>query len=113
MTLEHDGLPARPFFNCSPDGLSIVDGAQGSNLLRADSVQTWMEFKKGENNVIETTPRKLASRDGDLVAVECEGCTVHIDFADGMARKVTPDGEYVYMGGLDERNDGKGYIPIS
>ena len=46
-------------------------------------------------------------------AVECEGGTVHIDFEDGTARKVTADGEFVYMGSIDERNDGMGYIAVS
>ena len=113
MTTENEGLPARPFFNCTPEGLTILDAANASSLLRAESMVPWMEFAKGQGNMIDSTPRKLASRDGDSIAVECDGCTVHIDFEAGTARKVTADGEFVYMGSIEERNDGMGYIAVS
>lgn len=67
MTLKADGLPAKPFFRCSPEG-----------FVR-----------------------------------ECEGGMVHIDFAEGRAQKVTPQGEFVYLGTLEERNEGRGYIAVS
>lgn len=113
MIPDTDGLPARPFFSCSPKGLSIVDGAQATSLLSAESIEPWIFFENGESNIIDSTPRKVASREGQQIAVECEGGTVHIDFEEGRARKVTPDGEYVYMGTLDERNEGMGYIAVS
>ena len=113
MTTENEGLPARPFFNCTPEGLTILDAANASSLLRADSVEPWMVFTKGQGNMIDSTPRKLASRSGARIAVECEGGTVHIDFDAGSARKVTADGEFVYMGSVEERNDGMGYIAVS
>ena len=113
MSQDTDGLPTRPFFNCSPEGLFIVDGAQAKNLLSAESMEPWIIFENGESNIIDSTPQKVASREGQQIAVECEGGTVHIDFEEGRARKVTPDGEYVYSGTLDERNDGMGYISVS
>jgi hypothetical protein len=113
MTLETNGLPAKPFFTCDADGLSILDAAQANNLLSAYSIQPWMDFKNGQGNIIDTIPRKVTARDGQQITVECEDGMVHIDFEEGKARKVTPAGEYVYMGALEERNDGMGYIAVS
>ena len=113
MTTEPEGLPTKPFFHCTPEGLSILDAADANSLLRADSVVPWMVFTKGEGNMIDSTPMKLASRNGDRITVECDGCTVHIDFDAGSARKVTAEGEFVYMGAIEERNDGMGYIAVS
>ena len=48
-----------------------------------------------------------------MARVECEGGTVHIDFEDGRAKKVTAQGEFIYMGDLEDRNEGLGYIPVS
>jgi hypothetical protein len=72
-----------------------------------------MNFKNGDGNVIDSVPKKVATREGQQITVECEGGTVHIDFAEGRARKVTPEGEFVYLGTLDERNDGMGYIAVA
>ena len=113
MTTENEGLPARPFFNCTAERLTILDAANASSLLRADSAVPWMVFTNGPGNVIDSTPRRAASRGGETVSVECEGGTVHIDFEAGTARKVTADGEYVYMGSIEDRNDGMGYIAVS
>ncbi|MFH1560052.1 MAG: hypothetical protein ABID84_01385 [Chloroflexota bacterium] len=98
MTLEADGLPAKPFFSCSPEGLVIVDAGEMKNSLRLDSLEPWMNFKHGENNVIDTIPRKVVSWDRSQVTMECEGGTVHIDFAEGRARKVTSEGGVRVLG---------------
>ena len=113
MTLESDTLPAKPFFTCSPEGLVIVDGGQMNDPSRLAFIEPWMNFKNGESNVIDGVPRRVASWYGQQITVECESSTVHIDFGEGRARKVTPDGEFVYLGTLDERNDGMGYIAVS
>lgn len=113
MTQEADALPARPFFTCSPEGLVIVDGGQANNLSRLESIDPWMDFKNGDSNVIDAIPRRVTTWEGQQITVECEDSTVHIDFAEGRARKFTQDGEYVYLGTLDERNDGMGYIAVS
>ncbi len=112
MTLDGAGLPAKPFFNCSPKGLSIVDAGSVSNPLQLGSLEPWMEFNHGEGNVIDTVPLKVVGRERGQVAVECEGGTVHIDFKEGRVRKVTPDGEFVYMGTVEERNEGRGYMAV-
>ena len=113
MILEPDALPAKPFFTCSPEGLVIVEGGQMTDLSRLASIEPWMIFKNGENNVVDGTPSRVASWQGQQITVECENSTVHIDFAEGRARKVTSEGEFVYLGTLDERNDGMGYIAVS
>ena len=113
MTTENEGLPARPFFNCTAEGLTVLDAADANSLLRPESVVPWMVFMKGPGNMIDSTPRRAASRGGDRVEVECDDGTVHIDFEAGSARKVTADGEFVYMGSIEDRNDGMGYIAVS
>jgi hypothetical protein len=113
MTLDPYSLPAKPFFNCNPEGFVIVDAGSAKDLLNSGSLEPWMEFKHGTNNVIDTVPRKVVSREGNEVTVECEGGTVRIDFAEGQARKVTAEGEFVYLGTLEERNEGRGYMAVS
>jgi len=113
MTLEADGLPARPFFTCNREGLTIVDTSQANAAMRSGAFEPWMVFEHGEGNVIDSVPRKVASWDRSRLAVECEGGTVHIDFEYGTARKTTAEGEFIYMGSIDERNEGMGYIPVS
>ena len=113
MTPEAGGLPARPFFTCSHEGLFIVDGGHSNDPLRLESLEPWMDFQNGENNIIDTIPRRVVTWEGQQITVECEGSTVHIDFAEGRARKVAQEGEYVYLGTLDERNEGMGYMAVS
>ena len=72
-----------------------------------------MDFKHGASNIIDTIPRKVVSWDRDQVVVKCDGGTVLIDFAEGQARKATNEGNFVYLGTLEERNEGRGYIAES
>ena len=113
MTNKDQGLPSRPFFSCTPQELTIVDTDDARSSLGQGSIEPWMSFKVGQGNIIDTIPRRVESRRGDELTVECEDGLVHIDFSQGRARKTTPQGEFVYMGGLEERNDGRGYIPMS
>ena len=55
----------------------------------------------------------MVSRQGDEITVECEDGVVRIDFTQGLARKVTSEREFAYMGTLEERNDGRGYMPLA
>jgi hypothetical protein len=113
MTGVAFGLPARPFFSCNSEGLAIVDAGQARDSFRSRSLEPWMYFKQGLDNVIDTIPRKIVGRDGDVITVECDGGTVVIDFAEGQARKITSEGEFVYLGTLEERNEGLGYLAVS
>lgn len=113
MTLEDQDLPRRPFFSCTPEGITIVDTDEAKSALRGGSIKPWMSFKVGQANIIDTIPLRVVSRQGNEIRVECEGGTVRIDFSEGRAWKSTPGGEFVYKGGLEERNEGKGYLRLS
>ncbi|MBI2856554.1 MAG: hypothetical protein HYX93_06890 [Chloroflexi bacterium] len=113
MSQEELGLPARPFFSCTPEEFVVVDAEAAKSALRSGFMEPWMKFERGDGNVIDSVPHRVASQQEDVVAVECEGATVYIDFAEGRARKVTSQGEFVYRGTLEERNEGRGYIPLS
>ena len=104
-------LPAKPFFSCDADGFSIVDGALLRNPGGIVNVEPLLTLSVGPNNVFEQRPRKVLGRDGDVVTVECDGgVRVRLDFEALSARKETPEGEFVYRAGLDEGNDGRGWM---
>lgn len=104
-------LPARAFFSCEEDGFSVVDGALMRNTLALTSIEPALKLLVGPGNVFEHRPLKLLTREGDVVSVECEGETVvHLDFAEMLARVVRPDGEFLYMGGLEDGNAGMGFM---
>jgi hypothetical protein len=104
-------LPARAFFSCEDDGFSIVDGALMRNTLELTSIEPALKLRVGEGNVFEQRPIKLMAREGDVVSVECEGdVVVHLDFAEMLARVQRPDGDFLYMGGLEDGNAGMGFM---
>ncbi len=111
--VENEGLPKKVLFSCTEDEFVIVDAEEAKRTMGYGRTEPWMSFKRGPGNVIETTPKKVIHWQGDEVAVECEDGTVHIDFAEGTARKETSVKELRYMGGIDQRNDGLGYIAVS
>ena len=105
-------LPARPFFSCDEDGFAVIDGAQMRTGSSIGSIEPVLKLAVGVANVFEQRPRRVTGRDGDLVHVACDdGVTVHLDFGNLAARVDRADGEFVYMGGLDEGNDGRGFMP--
>ena len=61
MTMEIEGLPSRPFFNCTPEGLDILDSREMSGAARLDAIEPWMRFELGDRNIIDSKPRKAAS----------------------------------------------------
>lgn len=104
-------LPSRPFFACDEDGFTVVDGALMRGTLDFIRIEPALKLEVGPGNVFEHRPVKIASRDGDVVTVECEGgVVVRLDFGDMLARVVRPDGEFLYKGGLEDGNDGLGFI---
>ena len=84
-----------------------MDAGEAAKSLRLGSLEPWMEFQHGVNNIIDTVPRKVVIWEVDQVTVECGGSTVRIDFEEGQARKVTNEGEFGYLGTLEERNKGR------
>ena len=104
-------LPMKVFFSCEEGGFSVVDGAAVRDMFDLTNIQPIFRLHVGPNNVLEQRPLKVANHDGDLVSIECEGgAIVHLNFAEFNARVERSDGEYLYMGGLDEGNDGKGFL---
>lgn len=102
-------LPAEPFFSCGEREFAVVDGAEmRTDLSAAEPVLT---LRVGPGNVFEQRPRRVVSNEDGVVVVECDGGeTLTLDFNDIAARKSAPDGEFVYRAGLDEGNDGAGWM---
>ena len=111
--MEETSLPVHPFFSCDTHEFAIVDGEEVKHTVLSGPIEPWITFQSGPGNIFEGSPRQVVGRDGDKLSVECDDGTVHLDFDAGNARKSTPLGEFVYLGGIDERNDGKGYIPLA
>lgn len=104
-------LPERPFFSCDAAGFTVVDAFQMRTGAGLASVEPTCVFTVGTGNVFECAPLRVTSNEGKRVVVECEGDeTVVLDFGDLAARKHTADGEWLYRGGLDEANDGLGFM---
>ncbi|MBI4201437.1 MAG: hypothetical protein HY531_03990 [Chloroflexi bacterium] len=110
--MRETGLPVRAVFDFGPDQFVILDGEQLRHSLRAGHPEPWMTFHCGAGNIFQGRPRRVTSRAGNLLSVECEDGIVHLDFDEGTATKDTPHGKLVYLGGIEEGNEGKGYIPL-
>ena len=104
-------LPRRPFFSCEEAAFSIVDGDAMRQSLLAGPITPAVTLRVGPGNIFEHRPRRVVEHQGPLVGIECDnGATVYLDFEEGAARTHTPEGDFLYMGGIDEGNDGKGFI---
>lgn len=111
MTETLPRLPERPFFSCEPHRFAVVDAVQMRNVAALGSLEPVCAFAVGPGNVFEQAPREVVSSDARYVRVACEGDeVVTLDFGDLAARKETPEGEFVYRGGLDEADDGLGFM---
>lgn len=109
-----DPFPARPFFSCSEDEFTVVDQADMAASLRGGRAGPWMTLRVGEGNVVDSPPERVVSHASGHVRLACRDAEVVIDFQDESARKTTAAGEeFVYMGGLDEANDGRGWLPVA
>ena len=109
-----DPFPARPFFSCTDDEFAVVDQVTMAASLRGGRVEPWTTFRVGEGNVFESRPVRVLDSSAGRVRVECRDAEVLIDFEDGSARKTTRAGEqFIYMAGLDEADDGRGWLPVA
>ena len=109
----HEPFPQRPFMSCGRDEFAIMDQSRMGSLLTGEAAEPWIRLVVGPGNVVETPPVDVVDHSGLTVRLRCEDAVVVLDFADEAARKRLPDGsEFVYMGGLDEGNDGRGWLPI-
>ena len=107
-------FPERPFFSITDDEFAVVDQATMAASLRGGRVEPWITFRVGAGNVFESRPVRVVDSSAGRVSVECQDAEVLIDFADESARKTTPAGDqFVYMAGLDEANDGRGWLPVT
>ena len=104
-------LPAKPFFSCDEREFAVVDAAQMRSGADLNVVEPVLTLRVAPGNVFEQRPRRVASNEAGVVVVECDGGeTVTLDFNDVAARKSGPAGEFVYRAGLDEGNDGAGWM---
>ncbi len=102
-------LPAEPFFSCGEREFAMVDGAAMRTALSA--AKPVLTLRVGAGNVFEKRPRRVVSNEDGVVTVECDGReTVMLDFNEIAARKSVRGGEFVYRAGLDEGNDGAGWM---
>ena len=105
-------LPENPFFSCDEDGLSVVDADEMRDGMALRTIEPVLKLTVGERNAFERRPRRVAGREGDVVTIECDDdVTVLLDFHELTVRSLTPEGEFVYRGGLEEGNDGLGFVP--
>ena len=104
-------LPVKPFFSCEEDNFAIADGALMHTVNSLLSVEPLLKLMVGSRNLFEHRPLRVTEHEGNMVTVECEAEeTVYLDFHELTARKRTPQGEYIYFGGIEEGNDGMGFI---
>ncbi len=105
-------FPEKPCVSCSPSEMQVIDQADMGEMLRGGSVVPWMRFLVGEGNILESEPVNATSGDARTVQVVCSDATVKIDFFDETARRTGADGvTMMYLGGLNEANAGRGWIP--
>ena len=104
-------MPAKPFFSCEADCFILADGERMGSAAAVLAAEPLLKLDVGAGNVFERRPVRVTERDGLRVAVECEGGeTVHLDLREFTARKTTPEGEFLYRGGMEDGNEGLGFI---
>lgn len=104
-------LPEHPFYSCEEDCFLVADGSQMGTAAAILALEPLLKLMVGEGNIFERRPVTVLSKEGPQVSVECQGGeTVHIDFDALTASKTTADGEFLYRGGLEDGNDGMGYL---
>jgi len=80
-------------------------------LLTGREVEPWLKLAVGEDNMVATEPLRVVEEEDQRVRIQCADGVLEIDFYDEKARKTNEAGEsFVYLGGLDEANDGKGWL---
>lgn len=113
MSFPYDPFPSSPFFSCESDGLTIIDKTRFSQVITGKE-EPWLKLSVNESNVMHSTPVRVKSQAGFAVEVECEEGSLKLDLDSESARKVDASGrEWVYRGGLEEANQGMGWMPVS
>ena len=113
MSFPYDPFPKSPFFSCEPGSFRIVDKARFSQVVSGKE-EPWMTLSVDESNVMHSRPVRVASHQDFSIEIECEDGSLKLDIGSESARKVDPAGqEWVYRGGLEEANEGMGWMPVS
>ncbi len=113
MPFPFDPYPSNPFFSCEPGSLRIVDKSRFSQVVMGKE-DPWLTLSVDEQNVMHSRPVKVTAHQDFEVEIECESGTLRLDIDSESARKVDTDGrEWVYRGGLEEANEGMGWMPVS
>ena len=111
MLNDQSLLPAKPFFECQESSFSIMNAVDVQRNLLGGTVVPVISFSVAAGNIFETRPIKAINQSGLIVSVACAGdVTILLDFDSESARKVTQEGEFVYLGGIDEGNYGRGWL---
>lgn len=113
MSFPFDPFPPSPFFSCEENGFRIVDKTRFSQVVTGKE-EPWLTLSVGESNVMHSKPVRVTSHQEFAIEIECEDGALKLDIESESARKVDATGrEWVYRGGLEEANQGMGWMPVS
>ena len=111
MNINVLDLPDRPFFSCEKSYFLIIDSNKMRDVKALDNLEPLFKFEVGPGNVFESSPKFEIEHTNTHVHVACEGeQTVILDFEDLAASRESQEGRYLYKGGLDQSNDGLGFM---
>lgn len=104
-------MPAKPFLSCEVDRFSLFDSSTLRTAADLAMLKPSLVLLVGPGNVLESRPI-AASQSGLLtISIECEDqAQVILDLDAIAARKTTAAGEFLYGGGLDQGNEGLGWV---
>lgn len=104
-------LPKQLVFSCEAGAFLVYDSEEAKNFLRYGNGVPFLAFKVGPGNIFEASPKRVLQHTSSVVSVQCaDGVIVHLDLDEETAQKETPQGKYLFCGGLTEGNSGQGYI---
>ncbi len=111
---DNDRLPAKIFYSCETTRFVIADQTKLSDILRGKA-EPWFTLQVGAGNVFESRPTKILKQSPATVEVSTEdGVTIQLDLDAEAARKLYSDGsQFIYCGGLEEGNEGLGWMPVN
>ena len=104
-------LPNRPFFSCEKTSFLIYDSIEMRDISALGNLEPSCEFIVGSANVFQFTPKFVIEHSKSHVQISCEEeVTVILNFDALAAEKQTPEGRFLYKGGLDQANDALGFM---
>lgn len=113
MSFPYDPFPSSPFFSCEPSSLRIVDKTRFSQVVSGKE-DPWLTLSVSADNVMHSRPVRVKSHQELDIEIECEEGLLRLNIESESARKVDSSGkEWVYRGGLEEANEGMGWMPVS